>query len=257
MRSNLMCPRVARFDCTVRCDATKPKTHVFFDVADPRKRGTGRAVALLATMATPDAAMAATPAVSSTGTASVAPEVSGETDLAGRPIANMRRICTEEGPRRHLQRRWADDMKGFYDGLMALLPVDDTIFYHDSAIVPEVTQADMSTTHPLALHPAMLSFAAVSSIKGPPEANVVEKLTEQIVLDGFITSGDPLLINPISEAQQSDINTPVMNCGGRAAIPAFSVGYVKGSARATTLLCLLSLFVEDKVDLATVRRQSS
>ena len=45
------------------------------------------------------------------------------------------------------------------------------------------------------MHPATFSYSPMASVKGPAEWDVVEKLVDEILRDGFITSGDPILLN--------------------------------------------------------------
>lgn len=52
------------------------------------------------------------------------------------------------------------------------------------------------------MHPATFSYSPMASVKGPAEWDVVEKLVDEILKDGFITSGDPILLN-LSEDSDS------------------------------------------------------
>ena len=98
----------------------------------------------------------------------------------------------------------------------------------------------------------MFSFSEHASAKPAPEMLVANKLVEQIVLDGFITVMDELKIT-MPHALLQDLaapnaapNTPEGPAGAQ------SIGYIKGQARMNSLLCLLSLVLEDGVDLAQV-----
>ena len=46
----------------------------------------------------------------------------------------------------------------------------------------------------LNLHLASLSFSPHASVRGPAENDVVMLLLDEIMVDGFITEGEPLLI---------------------------------------------------------------
>lgn len=46
----------------------------------------------------------------------------------------------------------------------------------------------------LNMHLAAFSFSKTASIRGPPEHDTVRLLLDEILLDGFITQGEPLLI---------------------------------------------------------------
>ena len=199
----------------------------------------------------------------SNGTSSIMSDVadltSGESVMALRIVNAMKKICRENGgPRQYLQKRWSDtdQMGEFYTGLLQLVPPDPAILYHESQHIPEILESEMGTHHPLILHPAMFSFANCASVKGPPESNVVEKLVDQIVMDGFASTLDRLLITPVATIVSFpfQFGPPVKPVDGSDAIGAFSLGYVKGQARMHTLLCILSLAIEDNIDLERVAR---
>lgn len=44
------------------------------------------------------------------------------------------------------------------------------------------------------VHPAAFSYAHEASIKGPAENDVINLLVDEILQDGFVTSGEPLLL---------------------------------------------------------------
>ena len=44
------------------------------------------------------------------------------------------------------------------------------------------------------VHPACFSYVPESSVKGPAENDVVNLMMEEILTDGFITSGEPLML---------------------------------------------------------------
>ena len=189
---------------------------------------------------------------------------SGESDGSLRMIAAMKKVCKEEGgPRQHLNKVWGleedsdNKLEEFYTGLMRLLPPDATILYHDNKNIPQVGEDDMGHSLPLVFHPAMFSMSAKASVKGPPEAHVVEKLVEQICMDGFVSGGEPLLIMPLpdSDVPALGLPPPVLCMEPHQAIAPFSIGYVKGQARVLTMLCMLSLAIEDNVDLTQVTMQ--
>ena len=59
-------------------------------------------------------------------------------------------------------------------------------------VVVRVWFALQGTT--LHMHLAAFSFSKLASIRGPPEHDTVRLLLDEILLDGFITQGEPLLI---------------------------------------------------------------
>ena len=48
--------------------------------------------------------------------------------------------------------------------------------------------------HLLNMHLGAFSFSSAASVRGCPENDVVLKLLDEILVDGFITQGDPLLL---------------------------------------------------------------
>ena len=167
--------------------------------------------------------------------------------VQGRVLSAMKELCSKHGgPRQYLSLvlRSAVDHCNFYQGLLDMLPPAHDCSYHD--ISPIVQVAELSGA-PLVFHPTQFSWSAESTIKGAPEAKVVLALTETMLSDGFITAGDPLLV--ASAPIISSLTPPDPPFASAQALPAFSVGCVKGNARVTTLMCVLSFFVFDKVSL--------
>jgi hypothetical protein len=95
---------------------------------------------------------------------------------------------------------------------------------------------------------ATLGWApGVVSIKPSAENFVVTKLVEQILVDGFVTNGEPLLVSQPEVLQGEGSKVGKITC--------FSLGYVKGQARAVALLLVLSVISDGKgVQLAEVGR---
>jgi hypothetical protein len=86
------------------------------------------------------------------------------------------------------------------------------------------------------------------SVKPPPGRDVFRQLCEHIMKDGFVTSGEPLLVS-----QPEDLQVPVeppqeapMGHGPH------SLGYIKGQARSTTLLTVLHYCYSKNVDLKKI-----
>ena len=46
----------------------------------------------------------------------------------------------------------------------------------------------------LRMHLGSFSFSTAASVRGCPENDVVLKLMDEIMVDGFVTQGDPLLL---------------------------------------------------------------
>lgn len=80
----------------------------------------------------------------------------------------------------------------------------------------------------------------------------VRKLAAEILQDGFVTSGDPLLVvrNPELEHHMRNMDAPwALGPGQQGVLLPFTLGYMKGKARMFTLLTILSLAVDDHVEL--------
>ena len=74
----------------------------------------------------------------------------------------------------------------------------------------------------------------------------------EIMQDGFVTSGDPLLVvrSHELELRVRNMDAPWASGPGQLDILLpFGMGYMKGKARMFTLLTILSLVVDDQVDL--------
>lgn len=74
----------------------------------------------------------------------------------------------------------------------------------------------------------------------------------EILQDGFVTSGDPLLVvrNHELEYRMRNMDAPwAAGPGQLDSLLPFALGYMKGKARMFTLLTILSLVVDDQVDL--------
>ena len=99
------------------------------------------------------------------------------------------------------------------------------------------------------IHIAMFSFSEHASAKSAPEMLVTMKLVEQVVLDGFITLMDELKITMPHALLQDALPSPTSPPG---TLGAQTIGYIKGQARMNMLLCLLSLVLDDGVDLVQV-----
>ena len=93
--------------------------------------------------------------------------------------------------------------------------------------------------------------------KGNPEGCTCIRLCEQFVQDGFITASEPLWVNVVQ-----CVDLPAFPSAfkpdneSEPAMKPFSLGYIKGSARVTTLLAIISLFLDDEVSLQEVLSMS-
>jgi hypothetical protein len=123
--------------------------------------------------------------------------------LGDRVVSAFRKVCKEfGGPRQYLAKRFSTMQlkQEFYENLIKFVPPADDEEYHRQTPMSPVMESDMGKNLPLKLHISMLSWDEKSSLKGPPEAKVAIALADQIMSDGFMTSGEPLLVNHMSGA---------------------------------------------------------
>ena len=184
--------------------------------------------------------------------------VSSETghSMADKVSCAFRKMDKEYGgPRQYLLMRYNSQelLRGFHDTIMQQLPPRADIAYHnDKNLTEVVSEHDIAGHRPMCLHPAMFSFHEKSSLKGHPEGATCEKLCDQILIDGFVSSGDDLLVAPLQQVTLVDFPsafqtpTPTEN---PSMVP-FSVGYVKGSARMSTLLAIISMVSDEELVLS-------
>ena len=158
------------------------------------------------------------------------------------------------GPRQYLLMRYPSPelLRGFHDTIMQQLPPKDDIAYHNDKNLTEVeSEHDIAGHRPMCLHPAMFSFHEKSSLKGHPEGATCEKLCDQILIDGFVSSGDDLLVAPLQQVTLVDFPSAFQNpTPTDPSMVAFSVGYVKGSARMSTLLAIISMVSDEELLLS-------
>jgi hypothetical protein len=160
------------------------------------------------------------------------------------------------GPANYLQEQMPDPshQSDFATFLWNTFPEADDALYHHSGPLPNVSDDDLSHALPVCVHVAALGYHKNCSLKPPPGSSLFGQLTEQILMDGFLTSGDPLLVVQ-----------PTMDCGlvqlwppevvGSEPLRTASLGYVKGMARTSSLLMLLHYCFKNSVDLKTVHPQ--
>ena len=70
---------------------------------------------------------------------------------------------------------------------------------------------------------------------------------EEIITDGFVSAGEPILVTDIPDVSAKESPWKAEHPDGT--IEAFSLGFVKGAARVTTLHAILVVALQDKTDL--------
>lgn len=176
-------------------------------------------------------------------------------------------LCAQfGGPQQYLDSTYPDAgaRKKFADQLLKILPLDMSKGYMVCGPITKTTS--LNDPQIVKFHPACFAFSKSSSLKPPPLAHTCKKLMDEILVNGFLTSTDVIQAKEISEMLYSTNRSPetihpvstTHTCGKMDGelcaqkIQCGGVGYVKGASRTTTLLCLLSMFIEDDVDLAAV-----
>eukprot|EP00969_Alexandrium_andersonii_P268599 11869483-Alexandrium_andersonii.AAC.1 len=151
---------------------------------------------------------------------------------------------THGGPRQYLLHKVRNpeaELK-FEEDFVKLAPLSDTVLHRKTLPLHAATEDQPATTTPMALRVSQLAYGRESSIAGHPEANVCKRLLKEMPTDGFLTAGGPLLI---SETPIDSTLGPILPLDlaptAAARIPAAPLGHIKGSARTSTLLALLSM----------------
>ena len=105
--------------------------------------------------------------------------------------------CNEEygGPQNYLANRFAErhECVSWLEYLLHVVPksCNNFCFKQDGGgVMPQ----DLGNVMPLLMHPAVFSFDMQSSVKGPSENDTVVALADEILKDGFVTAGDPILV---------------------------------------------------------------
>ena len=107
---------------------------------------------------------------------------------------------------------------------------------------PESRRADDPGAPQCLVPLAALSFERAGSMKLDPDHALTQELAERILKEGFLTNAEPLLVGVNAECVQlsdmAKLTPPWQHLG---LLKPFSLGFVKGKARAHTLLAVLSI----------------
>ena len=141
------------------------------------------------------------------------------------------------------------DREAFASWLIDTFPEKDSLLYVHSSDIASVPEADLATEMPSCVHVGSLGHDALVSLKPPPGRDVFKKLADEILLDGFVTSGEPLLITQPDELKDL-YNTQHIPANDPTRHSVHSLGYMKGQARAVTLLCILHYCYNLKIDIS-------
>ena len=131
-------------------------------------------------------------------------------------------------------------------------PMHDTHIKNDLQSVSEQNRNEATVYK---LHPAMLDFREQCTDRELPDADTAIKLADEYLTNSLMTAGDELLVDGSpSRIRRSGIAAPwvKMYDDPENYISAFGIGYEKGARRMSTLHCLLTLCLDDNVDLHVV-----
>jgi hypothetical protein len=143
------------------------------------------------------------------------------------------------GPAQYLQALTDQEKQDFVDYLWQYFPERDDLLYHYGRDLPPVEEGDIGMTPATIVHVAALGFDADCSLKPPPGKELFRQLSEHMLQDGFLTTGEPLLVVQSHEPAIS-LNAPWPSPGGSGpGLVAASLGYLKGMARSVTALLLV------------------
>ena len=124
---------------------------------------------------------------------------------------------------------------------------------------PACREEDRMKGHPgdnVCFHLAQIDFSEQASFRGPPALRTCCLLADEILTDGFVTKGDPLLVTCKQYLKGSIDNVtapwPAQD-QGKPTMPAFSMGFVKGMARICTLHTLVTLILDDDILMLEAR----
>lgn len=194
------------------------------------------AVAAASAPSTPAAVLAAEPHWSDG-------DVGMESKLKQRVLEDLDTVLDKAGgPVQYLS---TVNMDEFGDWLWDTFPEQDDVLYHHKAKLPPVLEAEIAECVPLVIHVAALGCDQTCSLKPPPGKALCLQLAEQFLIEGFLTNtthSGPLLV--LERTVPASKPGPLLwQCADDDLRP-FSLGYLKGMARASSLLALLHrLFV--------------
>lgn len=145
------------------------------------------------------------------------------------------------GPAAMLQAEVSTDAEflDFIQWLWTEFPEKPDVMYQHSKEFAGVAEDMLAQTPPSAFHLCAFAFDDRCSMKPPPGKEAAVTMAEHILKYGFVTSGDPILAQHVPADSMTQMKAPWEKpCEGELLEP-FSVAFVKGRARITTVLSLL------------------
>ena len=187
----------------------------------------------------------------------VEPETQNET-FKTRALAEMEKIGKHHGgPAQYLWNMMPSDehKMQFAVWLWDMFPEQDEHLYHHEVRLPPTSETDIGQTPPLCVHVAALGFDAGSSLKPPPGRELFKGLMEHMLQDGFCTRTEPLLVLQSRTPDTLPKLKALWQTGDEEVLPMFSLSYMKGFARVTSMFALLFWVWKHGIDLASEHRE--
>ena len=164
------------------------------------------------------------------------------------------------GPFQYLNSRYETDAKrlAYAHMLWKAFPPDPQNFMPRTiSDMPKSPHNCRDEAREFTAHLAMISFHKDSTSKELPRAHTAQLLTEHILMDGFVTAGEVLILNSGTKEWMDQVGTPglVPWADGPTVldpIPMFAFSHHKSAARVATLHVICSLFLDDEVDMKAV-----
>ena len=118
------------------------------------------------------------------------------------------------GPAQYLQALTAQERQDFIDYLWQYFPEREDSLYHYDRDLPPVEEGEIGMTPATIVHVAALGFDSDCSLKPPPGKELFRQLSEHMLQDGFLTSGEPLLVVQSHQEHAISLNAPWPSPGG-------------------------------------------
>ena len=148
--------------------------------------------------------------------------------------------------------------KGYAEHFHEIVPPFETDNYFIGKVIPASEPDTATGIHAVEL--CVLGFDGVCSLKPSVSIKVAEQLLEEYFLDGFITADSPLIITQpdalAADNRQAGHEAYFLNdwlrSGTSPCISIFSLGYVKGMARASVAIFIVLYCFSNGIDLKAV-----
>ena len=133
-----------------------------------------------------------------------------------------------------------------------MFPEQDDVVYEHAEHLSGAQLSQLSGHPPLCCHVAALAFDSEATLKPRPGMDLCQRLLDQFLAEGFVTETEPLLAQTRSQAPFSPLTHGLwMDQVGHQSKPLlpFSLTYIKGTARASSLHAMLHVFMKYGLDV--------